>query len=220
CVQMNGIQGNRNIKSQEFDISDYSGIDLSGSGSLVYEQKPDAEPYLSLEIDENLIEYISVEVVDGKLIIKNTQNIDPTQYNIYTNSAALSEAVLSGSGNLILSNGINSTSLAISLNGSGKIEGANLNCKDVTVNLFGSGSVMVAGNSEKSTLKLIGSGKISAKELITQKSKTKVAGSGGVYLDVADSLDAEIQGSGYIKYIGTPGYLNKSVLGSGSVSAE
>ncbi len=301
CMLTNGVQGNKDITSEEFDISDYSQIDLWGSALLVYEQKAHAKPYLRLEVDENLLEYISIEVIDSKLIIKNTGNINPSKYNIYTNSTTLTEAALSGSGNLTLSDSINTSSLTISLNGSGKIEGENLKCKDLIVNVSGSGSAIVAGSSEKSSLKLNGSGKIlaedmlsslssnntvvgsghlilkgntfveemhmilqgsgkmdikgincgnlnaelqgsgnivingtssitdmkvhgsgkiSAKDLTIKNAKSNVSGSGGIYLNVTDSLKAGINGSGNIRYTGAPGYVDKSISGSGSVTSE
>jgi len=65
CAQ--GISGNGNTKSENRNVSGYHSISISGGIDLVLKQG-DSEG-LILKGDENLLEHIKTEVVDGKLKI-------------------------------------------------------------------------------------------------------------------------------------------------------
>ena len=69
----NGVKGNGQSVSSEIKIDDYNSIEIGGKFDLVYEQKINQAPYLRIEIDENLQEYESITVTDGKLTIHTTQ---------------------------------------------------------------------------------------------------------------------------------------------------
>ncbi|WP_394330779.1 GIN domain-containing protein [Pedobacter psychrophilus] len=62
-----------------------------------------------------------------------------------------------------------------------------------------------------------GFGDVNAKNLISDKSKVKIAGSGNVYLNTKEELNATVLGSGSVRYKGSPKVITNKV-GSGSVA--
>lgn len=130
CFIKNGERGDGNIQSKEFTVDDYFAVSLSGPIKMFYEQKITDKPYLRIEIDENLLEYLEPEVKNGCLNLGTRKNINPTKYVIYTNSTSMRKAVLSGSSNLSLGSDIETDELDISISGSGKVYADNVNCRD------------------------------------------------------------------------------------------
>lgn len=240
CLTISGERGNGDIQSREFDIEDYSAVRLSGSKKMIYEQKDTEKPYLRIEIDENLLPYLNPVVENGCLNLKSTKNINPTKYVIYTNSTSLKKADLSGSGQLSLESDIESGQLDVSISGSGKIVAGNIRCQGLKSSISGSGSLQIdslygglfeiatsgsgkikaAGVISESNIGISGSGLVDIKELVSEKSTTKISGSGKVNLNVTKELDAKVSGSGSVYYTGNPEVKKISTSGSGKVKAE
>jgi hypothetical protein len=84
----------------------------------------------------------------------------------------------------------------------------------------GSGEIDLIGNVENLEATVTGSGEIDAEKLIAQSATALVSGSGEIQVQAMNILEATIQGSGDINYIGTPGQLNKKVMGSGSINQK
>lgn len=240
CNVSNSIRGNRDIQSKEFSIDDYSSVRLTGLAKMIYQQKPGSAPYLTIEIDENLLPYLDPVVEGGELKLKTTENINPTKYIIYTNSSSLTGASLSGSGNLTLENAIETDNLDLTVRGSGKITAGIIKCMGLSSSVSGSGSVQidsleaesfnssvsgsgkvtVKGAVEDSDIDISGSGRIEAQGMTSQKVKSRVRGSGSIRVHAVESIDANISGSGRIYYKGDPQNKNVSKSGSGKIIQE
>lgn len=213
----NAEKGNSNIKSKEFSISDYSSIKGNGSADFYYEQQPNKAPYLRIEIDENLLEYIEVKTDNNTLTVKSTQNINPTKYTIYTNSKSLVRASMNGSGDLYLNGDIKTNELDISLHGSGDMSSQNIQSDNITVSIKGSGNVLLKGRTNKLECSIQGSGDIKADQLQSKDAECAIFGSGNISVNASNSLAAKIHGSGDIAYTGSPVTIDKSIKGSGSI---
>lgn len=240
CV-ITGERGNGNIESKEFDIEDYSGVSLAGAAKMYYQQKAGEKPYLRIEIDENLMQYLEPQVDGGHLDLKCTRNINPTKYIIYTNSTTLKAASLSGSGHLSLDSDIETDKLSFKVSGSGKITGRNIECLEIESSVSGSGAVKIdslkanqfranisgsggviaaAGAISQSDSKISGSGYVDVYNLKSEKARCRVSGSGKIRLDASDELEANVSGSGAVLYKEEPKRKEVSVSGSGKIKSE
>lgn len=220
CMTINGERGNRNIQSKEYDITDFTSIEVKGSAKMFYEQKTDQPAYLQIETDENLIPYITAEVKNGKLFIGTTQKINSTHFIIKTNSKSLSEASMSGSGIIDLKNKIHTDRLDIRISGSGTVESNELHCDYIKVHVSGSGRAKLKGQARNSNFYISGSGTIESSEFILQNSEANISGSGKIKINVTDSLHAKVSGSGNIIYSGNPAHIDTKVSGSGKIKAQ
>lgn len=217
-----GNRGNRNIKSKEISISDYSVIDVTGSADVYYEQKPNQKPYLRVEIDENLMQYVKVQVQNGVLTLgtKSAANMSPTRFRIYTNSKSLIKAGVRGSGDLYLRGKIQANKLEVYVKGSGDVSAESLNTASITAWVQGSGDLTLKGRTDYLSATLTGSGDLDTKSLVSKNADCKVKGSGDLSVNATQQLNADVRGSGDITYSGSPKQLNKSVHGSGSVNRK
>lgn len=212
-----GKRGNGNIVEKEISISDYTKLKLSGQGSLIYEQKPNEQAYLRIEIDENLFPLLEINSNDNSLSIEH-KNIRPTKYNIYTNSRELAEMSISGSSDIQLKGTINTDNFKISTSGSNKISGEQIHCNLLETRLSGSSKLMLGGEAKKAEYHISGSGNINSLGLNTDSLEIRVSGSGDIEAVAEKNLDVHISGSGKVKYKGNP-TIQQSISGSGSITS-
>lgn len=228
-------KGNGEIVSKVYEIKDYTSISASGSVEIIYEQKEDS-PYLKLETDSNMFDYIDVDSDGTELKIELSDEAKPTKLLVYTNSPELFKARLSGSGTLNLRDSISVQSLSITCSGAHKVlidklETAKLNIEgagassviinDLIANkliIEGRGSMKVEaeGKVNDAVFDISGSGKIEALNLQTQTTKCEISGSGNVNIDCAKELNISISGSGKVKYKGDA-RVSQDISGSGKV---
>lgn len=198
----NTIRGNKNIVTKEIKINDYKSILLSGSYNITYEAKEHATPYLSLEIDENIAQYIEVLVENNELNIRirNGVSISTTRFNIKTNSTKLVSANLRGSGTLtILGELKNDDKTELNLQGSGDIIVNEINTKIFDLQLRGSGDILVKGKlkATNADVYLQGSGDVVISNLEAKILKTDLRGSGDMTIKgKSESADYNLTGSG------------------------
>lgn len=216
----NGIKGNGKAVTKEVKIEDYNSINLGGKFDLVYEQKVNEDAYLRFEIDENLQEYASATVKDGKLTIKSAQEINPKHYKVYTNSTALSQLSTSGMNNVELRDSINSENLDISGSGMGDIQAMNLNCRNLNVHTSGIVNITLGGETINTKMSVSGKGSISAYDLKSQNANCSVSGIGSIKVYASETLSAQVSGIGKIHYKGNPKEKNLSKSGIGGISAK
>lgn len=215
-----GIKGNGNMLAKEIAIDDYNGIVVQDMFDIVYTQKADKKPYLLLEIDENLIDDVSVRVEDGKLTIKETQKINPKHYKIYTNSTSLSEISASGINNIVLKDSIYSENLRITSSGVGLIDAQNLHCSNLSVDMSGVADINLAGETSNSQMSVSGKANINAYELKAKNADCSISGMGHIHVYASEKLAARVSGIGKIRYKGEPKEKNVSKSGIGSIKAK
>ena len=94
-----------------------------------------------------------------------------------------------------------------------------VNAQDVTAAVAGSGDLSLSGSTQKSHLKVAGSGDLHASDLKSNDADASIAGSGDISLYCnGGTLKATVAGSGDIVYSGKPDKVDSKVVGSGSVS--
>lgn len=132
------------------------------------------------------------------------------------NASGEIEADVSGSGSIVLKG--KCQELDSDVSGSGRVE-ANLAVgSKASFEVSGSGKINASGSAEEVKADISGSGKVLAADLKTKKCKVQISGSGDVEIDVAQELDANISGSGTVRYRGNPNHVNGNASGSGRVS--
>ncbi|GAB6008519.1 head GIN domain-containing protein [Dysgonomonas reticulitermitis] len=212
----NSVRGSGTLVSNEVSIPDYKGIDFGGGATMVYEQKP-GSPYLRIETDDNIYPLLRVEVRDGTLYIGSSENINPTKFNIYTNSSTLEYLGASGSIKAILKGKLETSFLDIDVSGSGNITAEELICGTLRTKVSGSGDFFVTGKASSVDSRISGSGKVMATELIADTVSCSVSGSGDFFVTAQKYLNVSISGSGSVKYKGNP-QIDQSISGSGRIS--
>lgn len=215
-----GVKGNGSMVSKEITIDDYNSIDVQDQFDIIYTQKANEKPYLLIEVDENLVDYVLATVENNKLTIKSSKEINPKHYKIYTNSTSLSEVSASGMNNIELKDSIFSENLRISGSGAGRINGKNIYCQNLSIDMSGVADITLGGEASNVSMSVSGKANINAYELKAKNADCSVSGMGDIDVYASETLSAQVSGVGKVNYKGNPKEKNISTSGIGSIKAK
>jgi len=136
---------------------------------------------------------------------------------VYITAKDLDAITVSGSGNVVFNEGLSTISLKLRLRGSGSLQGK-VDVKILESRISGSGNVKLSGSAENSTVRVVGSGNFTGRDLVTATSAVHVSGSGKAQVNASDKVDAAVRGSGDVNYTGTAKIVNSSKSGSGVIN--
>lgn len=213
CDDAGNENGNGNISKFNLNFDNITRLEIKGTGNLYLEQ---GSYNFEIETDENLHDNIKTEVKGNTLEIY-LENGDPSILNYNFTLPEIESLELSGSINILARRKINSESLEIGISGSSQVYFDSLFSQMLNVDISGSGTLGVDGEGNRSNIDISGSGEIQFLDFPNSFVKIEIAGSGRASLNVIDTLDVIISGSGRVDYVGNP-FLKESILGSGSVN--
>jgi hypothetical protein len=212
------IRGSGNIVTEERAVSDFDAINMAGYGNVIITQGD--EESLTIETDENLMQYILTEVRNNKLYIEFPENTipDPSiSITINLNVTNLESLELSGAASFDI-RALDTPSLGILFNGAGNIDLASLSADELTVQLNGAGSISGAGEVGRQDIVISGAGQYSTPNLKSSQADVLVEGLGQVEIWVTNSLTVDIEGAGSVNYYGSPS-VTQNVEGAGSIKS-
>jgi hypothetical protein len=201
-------------QTEDRTLTTYQSISVYGDIDVVFTN--DSTYDVRVVAPEKLLPYIKTTVNNGRLRIEEESNRYASRdAKVYISQNVFDEIYLNGSGDLsgvplTLSHGV------IRHYGSGDIQ-LNINATELVYEVYGSGDAHLDGMVQFSDLRITGSGDVDARDLITIRSDVKITGSGDAFVNISDTLNATITGSGDIFYWGFPSILNTVTNGSGDV---
>ena len=219
CNYRETVQGNGNTTTESRTVSDFEGVQLSGSMDVHLMKGTDHA--VTIEGEENILPYVETYINDGKLIVKYRDDINiNTHEDVVVNVTAseLNEINVTGSGDITGENKFSGNdAIRVQVTGSGNIK-IELDAPAVEASITGSGDIDLRGNTKNIKCSTTGSGDIDATELKAEKASVRTLGSGSIRVFASVELDATINGSGDIGYKGG-GSVSSKINGSGSVKA-
>lgn len=216
-TSFNAIQGEGNLKTETRNVAGFHKIDLEMSGNVVFTT---GDFQVSVEAEENLLQYIKTENQNGTLRIYSDKNISTSKDLIFKVSApSLDGLSLAGSGSMEVKSPLESDKMDISLGGSGEISVPQATFNSLECEIGGSGNVKLGGKANSARVSLSGSGDVQAKDMEINELRAGIAGSGSVSANVTQVLKADISGSGEVVYSGSPA-VESNISGSGSVHKQ
>lgn len=216
-VKGKGSEITKTVTTAEYD-------EISVSGSFFVTLIEGTEGTITINAEENLMEYIIVEVKDNALHIRPEKgyNISASKGNeieVTVPIYKISSVSLAGSGDVISNFMMESPTLKVNLAGSGDIK-LGIVADTIETHLSGSGDIEFKGKAINFNANLAGSGDIEADELEAENSKVSIAGSGDIELFCTNYLEARVSGSGDIVYKGNPKKVDTKISGSGSINMD
>lgn len=212
------VKGSGDIVKDERDVSGFNAVEFSGFGRLIVTQG--GEETLSIEVDDNLLQYIHTDVVGGNLRIDFEDNIvlRPTDNSIIFRLGVieLRSIDVSGAGSFEIGDLV-ADGMDLTLSGAGKIKINSIEASSLKVVVSGTGSIDVSGTVDSQTIEINGLGDYNALDLESQEATLNISGAGDADLWVHDSLDVTISGAGSVSYYGNP-EVSQSVSGLGSIN--
>ncbi|HZJ19916.1 MAG TPA: head GIN domain-containing protein [Pricia sp.] len=216
-----GIKGNGNTVSIDRSVGEYDGIAVSGWFDVDLVDGKEGE--LTLEGEDNLLEYIITEVENGKLVIKTEKgvNLKPSSWKdgirITVPVQNIDALSLSGSADIVGKTTLKASDFKTAMSGSGDIT-IDLETESLSASMSGSGDMNLSGKTKNFDATISGSGDIKAYDLIADNVEATVSGSADIKVTANKMLKARVSGSGDISYRGDPKKVDTKTSGSGDIS--
>jgi hypothetical protein len=215
CIDEMFIEGNGIVRTEIRDAEGFN--EINSNGDFTVTVMPGNSYSVEVTAESNLLPYISTNV-DGKTLKIRTTGIHSLRQNepieIYITTPILHGLSLSGSG-LIETGSFISTDFDLSVSGSGDIK-TKISSDRIKANVSGSGTILIEGDATNTNFVISGSGKIRTYNLLQDQCQAAISGSGDMYLNASQLIDARISGSGRVYFISHP-VIRTSISGSGEV---
>ncbi len=214
------IKGSGNVVTADRDVSDFDSVALLGFGRVIITQGD--EEALTVETDDNLMQYIETKVRGGTLELGFTEDdllLNPSDSIIFRLSLVDLTALDASGAGLFEIDELDTDRLEVTLNGAGDIKIDSLSATDLVVTVNGAGQVELAGQVKTQEITLSGLGNYVATDLESQTATVRVPGAGSVGIWVLDTLDVTISGAGSVEYFGSPD-VTQDISGVGSVTSR
>ncbi|WP_338814744.1 head GIN domain-containing protein [Bernardetia sp. Wsw4-3y2] len=200
--------------------------EISSGGSFDIKIVKSSKNEVKIEgADADLLEKLETQVDGNRLRIgiKKGNSWSSRGYSKVTitvyHTEKLEKLSLAGSGSMEWDGELYSSTLEISVAGSGKVCGR-VAVSDLEASIAGSGKICLKGAATKQEVRIAGSGDYEAEDLKTQDTEIKISGSGDANVYVTKNLEAKISGSGDIRYTTGGNELERQIVkvsGSGKV---
>ncbi|WP_339840665.1 head GIN domain-containing protein [uncultured Maribacter sp.] len=215
------IKGNGNNVTIERNTGNYDGVAVSGWFDVDLVSGNEGE--ITLQGEENLLEYIITEVKDGKLVIKTKKGVNlktsswKSEIRITVPVESINTVSMSGSGDIVGKTTIKTDKFTTSMSGSGDIT-LDIDTGSISANMSGSGDINLSGNTTDFDATISGSGDIEAYDLEADNVNATISGSADIQVTAKKSIKARVSGSGDISYRGNPEKVDTKTSGSGDIS--
>lgn len=218
CSREKEVIGSGKVITQSREVGDFSRISFSGMGDLLISQSN--YPGLSIDAEDNIIDFLKTEVYDGTLHVNfkdaNAFNIHNTKPIVIKASVTKLEGIrFSGSGSIATQNQLDINDLKLSISGSANVD-LNVKGNKLTTILSGLGQITSRGSVNSQEIWLSGSGIYQGQDLTSETVTINLSGAGKVTIDAKRSLDVSISGAGTVWYLGDP-KIHQVISGSGKL---
>jgi hypothetical protein len=217
------ISGNKIAETSNRHLSGFNGVHVAGPFDVYITQG--STESVKVEAPADVIDRVLTEVKDGVLKVYNKHDTwnwgnwwgNHKKIIVYVTAKDLNNITISGSGDVTFKEGITTSALKLRISGSGDMTGK-VDVKNLESSISGSGDMKLSGRAETSTVRVVGSGDFTARNLVTVSSEVRVTGSGDAEINASDRVDAAVSGSGDVHYTGDAKNVSSSKSGSGDIS--
>ena len=211
------IEGEGPINLHEVKIKNFDKLYLEVPAHIVIEASDTST--FTIACQDNVFNELTIHNVGKKLLIETGKQFSiqkPIEIKITTPKVDYID--ITGEGQVDYNPKEYQSELKINLTGSGKVY-SNINTGLIDVNINDNGDAILSGKSDNLKATLNGPGDVHAYDLIADKCKFEINGSGNVRCSPSTLLKATINGSGDIFYKGTP-EIKSEINGAGQIKRE
>ena len=217
------------VTKKALELPEFKSI-YNNSNYTVYLKQTNKQE-VNVEALTEIYELTKIEVVDGILMVNVERKpdnpnksvwakIDDIKLNptmkLFVSVKNLAELQVNGGGKIVSENSLAAGNLALTVSGSGSMD-VDIKGDVLKAEVSGSGRLGVKGYATSCDAVVSGSGSITAFDCPVETCKVKISGSGIAELNVTNTIDALVVGSGTVKHKGNTKSASKKIYGSGSV---
>lgn len=191
------VVGSGDFETRSYDLDDFDAIRIDGVFEIEVIAGEDYD--VKVEAEDNLFEYIQVDVRRGELRLDIEDDVE-----IETDEKIL---VMISMPALVEIDG----------NGVYTLRATGLDNEKTTIHAQGVGEIELEGHTRDLRVDQEGVGHTDLRDLVAQNADVRVSGIGDVYVFVEQDLRARVSGLGDIHYAGNPESVDNHVDGFGSI---
>ncbi|MCE1164121.1 MAG: DUF2807 domain-containing protein [Bacteroidetes bacterium] len=207
------VKGSGTIIKKDISVSGFNKITSLGSFNI-YLKQSDAEK-LTVEGDDNIVQYFSAEVSGRELNLTFTKNVSPTKFDVYVEVKELNKFSGVGSGDIKTMNTIKADKFKLEMVGSGNLDFA-VSSTDLKIEVTGSGNSKINAAATNCSVEHTGSGDMTLSYDNNQGNiKAEHTGSGDMTASIK-SMNAMISNSGSGNFIADGNTANLKLENDGS----
>ena len=211
------------------ELPEFKGIYVNSNYTVYLKQTNKQE--VTIEALTEIFSLTEVKVENGILMINVERKpdnpnksiwakIDDIKLNptmkLYVSVKNINEIQVNGGGKVVSENSIASEYVTMGVSGPGSID-IDLKGNTIKAEVSGPGALNVRGYASSMDALVSGTGSVNAYNCALETAKAKVTGSGSCLLNVTNTLDAMVLGSGAVKHKGNTKTAQKKVYGSGVI---
>jgi hypothetical protein len=194
------IEGSGVMKTEVRPVEPFTSIVLTDVDSSLLIIERTGEESLTVTAEENLLAMFTSEVKDGVLYLTFKKG------NSFHGKRPTYKVTVKDLRHIHVQGGV-------------VIEASKLESEKLSILVEGAAAGNLSGRVDDLTIDIKGAGILSAGDLKAKRAKVSVQGAGQVTVNASDELDAEVSGTGFIWYIGTP-KLKSNVNGLGLIQRK
>ena len=208
--------GNGNVITEERSLNE-NFDKVKGSAGLDVYLTEGSENKVVVEADENLMEIIETDVINGKLIIRANKNIGRSKAKkVHVTYKNLVSIEASSGADVIGNSVIKSETLNLDSSSGADLEVEVLS-KDLYVETSSGADIVLSGKTINFTAKASSGSDLKAKKLNAIDCNARASSGADITVNVKDRLDAKASSGGDVRYYGNPEAVSKDRGSSGSI---
>ena len=192
--------------SRNFQVGAFEEVVAGGPFDVTV--RTGAAPSVSATGNQKLIDRLTVEVKDGKLVI-GTEKRDGWRWGSHGGKAtvtitvpSLRAATLAGAGDMSIDK-VQGDRFEGSIAGAGDLKVASVNVANLKIAIAGAGDARLgSGKAAQADYALAGAGDVDAKGLVSENIKVSIVGAGSVSAQATKTADVSIMGAGDVELAG------------------
>lgn len=212
------IVGSGTIASEARTAQGFERVILRGEGRVILTQS--STESLTVETDDNLLQYIEIDVRNGALEISTAEGIDiaPTASVTYrVGIVNVASIELLGAGTIEIDQ-LAAPEINLVLGGAGDIRVGAIEATDLSIELEGVGTIVAEGTVRHQEIKASGVGEYEAPNLSSGSATIEATGSTVVTVWVTDTLSVTTADAASVSFYGDP-QLSQQPDGLGSITS-
>lgn len=222
CYDANGadVEGSGDIVTETYDFGDFTGVRLSHSfqAEITFAQ----EFSVSLDVDDNVLEYVDVDIVGDSLRFRldGVDSTDDVTLDATITMPDLESLDLSGATRVTVSGFENMDDLEAELSGASTLEGV-LDVTHLDLRLSGASTASLEGGGIEADLDASGASTLDLEDFPLEIAHVEMSGASTGTVNVRDELGPVIlSGASHLTYVGTPTLSGVDTSGASSVEPE
>lgn len=213
-IRLGQVNGNGNVVTEERPLSGSFTAVRGSAGLDVYLQQGDQEKVV-VEADENLLDIIETEIIDGKLKIGTKENIGRSKAKkVYVTYTELNTIEASSGADVIANSVVKSENLTLDCSSGSDLE-VEVFSKQVIAETSSGADLKVSGKATSLDASASSGSDLNAKDLLVINCTADVSSGADITVNVQEKLISETSSGGDVHYYGNPGNVSKNESKSG-----